>query len=93
MFRSKLSILSRRLSQIDDPRNPKKVKHKLTVLFIYGILIFSPPMIVSDEEIGQPPNEGNAGFIEDDIELDDETVNNEHRDYKKNGQKGRKNRL
>jgi len=31
---------------------------------------------VSDEEIGQPPNEGNAGFIEDDIELDDERGNN-----------------
>ena len=28
VFRSKLPILLSRLSQIDDPRNPKKVKHK-----------------------------------------------------------------
>ena len=40
IFRSKLPILLSRLSQIDDPRNPKKVKHKLTVLLIYGILTF-----------------------------------------------------
>lgn len=40
VFRSKLPILLSRLSQIDDPRNPKKVKHKLTVLLIYGILTF-----------------------------------------------------
>ena len=40
VFRSKLPILLGRLSQIDDPRNPKKVKHKLTVLLIYGILTF-----------------------------------------------------
>ncbi len=30
----------KRLSQIADPRNPKKIKHKLTVLMIYGILTF-----------------------------------------------------
>jgi hypothetical protein len=29
-----------RLSKIPDYRNPKKVKHKLTVVLIYGILIF-----------------------------------------------------
>ncbi|MBW2334650.1 MAG: transposase family protein [Deltaproteobacteria bacterium] len=40
IFRSKLPILLKRLSQIDDPRNPKKIKHKLTVLMIYGILTF-----------------------------------------------------
>jgi len=28
VFRSKLPILLSRLSQIDDPRNPKKIKHK-----------------------------------------------------------------
>ena len=40
IFRSKLPLLLTRLSKIEDPRNPKKVKHKLTVLMIYGILTF-----------------------------------------------------
>ncbi len=30
-----------RLSKIKDPRNPKKIKHKLTVLLTYGILCFA----------------------------------------------------
>jgi len=40
IFRSKLPLLLRRLSGIPDIRNPKKIKHKLTVLLIYGILTF-----------------------------------------------------
>ena len=40
VFRAKLPVLLRRLSEIEDPRNPKKVKHKLTLLMIYGILSF-----------------------------------------------------
>lgn len=40
-YRSMLPVLLRRLSQISDPRNPKKIKHKLTVLLIYGILCFT----------------------------------------------------
>lgn len=40
VFRAKLPILLERLSKIQDPRNPEKVKHKLTVLMIYGILSF-----------------------------------------------------
>jgi len=40
VFRSKLPILLKRLSRIDDPRNSKKVKHKLAVVMIYGILTF-----------------------------------------------------
>ena len=40
IFRSQLPILLQRLAKIDDPRNPKKLKHKLTVLMIYGILMF-----------------------------------------------------
>ncbi|MCP4110703.1 MAG: hypothetical protein GY749_35125, partial [Desulfobacteraceae bacterium] len=35
-----LPVLLKRLAGIDDPRNPKKCKHKLTVLMIYGILTF-----------------------------------------------------
>jgi len=40
VFRSKLPILLKRLSKIDDPRNSKKLKHKLAVVMIYGILTF-----------------------------------------------------
>lgn len=40
IFRSKLPILLKRLSKIKDPRNPKKTKHKIATLMIYGILTF-----------------------------------------------------
>jgi hypothetical protein len=40
VFRAKLPVLLERLSKIPDYRNPKKVKHKLTVVLIYGILVF-----------------------------------------------------
>jgi hypothetical protein len=33
-----LPILLRQFSKISDPRNPKKLKHKLTVLLLFGIL-------------------------------------------------------
>jgi len=40
VFRAQLPVLLKRLSKIEDPRNAKKTKHKLTVLLIYGILTF-----------------------------------------------------
>ncbi|MCP4350385.1 MAG: transposase family protein [Desulfobacterales bacterium] len=40
IIKAQLPILLKRLSKIDDPRNPKKCKHKFTVLMIYGILTF-----------------------------------------------------
>jgi hypothetical protein len=40
VFRAQLPVLLKRLSKIEDPRNPKKTKHKLTMLLIYGILTF-----------------------------------------------------
>lgn len=40
VMRSQFPILLARLAEIDDPRNPKKLKHKLTVLLVYGILVF-----------------------------------------------------
>ena len=40
VFRAKLPNLLERFSKIPDYRNPKKIKHKLTVVLIYGILIF-----------------------------------------------------
>ncbi len=40
IFRAMLPALLRRFSKIKDPRNPKKLKHKLTVVMLYGILTF-----------------------------------------------------
>jgi hypothetical protein len=40
IIRSKLPVLLKPLSKIEDPRNPKKTKHKLTVLMLYEILAF-----------------------------------------------------
>jgi len=35
-----LSGLLKKLSRIPDPRNPKKIKHRITVMMLYGILLF-----------------------------------------------------
>jgi len=40
IFRLQLPVVLNRLSKIKDPRNPKKTKHKLDALMIYGILMF-----------------------------------------------------
>lgn len=39
-LRRYLPVLLVRLSNIPDPRNPNKLKHKLTMLLVYGILCF-----------------------------------------------------
>ena len=40
ILQAHLPVLIRRLSKIPDPRNPKKIKHKVTLVMIYGILTF-----------------------------------------------------
>jgi len=40
IYRSVLPTLLKRFEKIRDPRNPKTVKHKSTVLMLYGILAF-----------------------------------------------------
>jgi len=40
VFRSQWPILLKRLSRIRDPRNAKKVKYRLSLLMVYGILSF-----------------------------------------------------
>jgi hypothetical protein len=40
VYRSVLPTLLKRLGKIRDPRNPKTLRHKLTVLMLYGILTF-----------------------------------------------------
>jgi hypothetical protein len=39
-YRSVLPTLLKRLGKIRDPRNPKTIRHKSTVLLLYGILLF-----------------------------------------------------
>ena len=40
ILQAHLPVLLRRLSKIPDPRNPKKIKYKVTLVMIYGILTF-----------------------------------------------------
>ena len=41
VYRSVLPALLKRFGQIPDPRNPKTIKHKSTVLLLYGILVYA----------------------------------------------------
>jgi hypothetical protein len=40
ILKAQLPQLLKRLNQIPDPRNPKKIKHSLTLLMLYGLLMF-----------------------------------------------------
>lgn len=40
VYRQMLPLLLRKLSRIKDPRNPNKITHKITVLLLYGMLMF-----------------------------------------------------
>lgn len=40
IYRQMLPSLLNKLSHIKDPRNPNKIKHKMTVLLLYGMLMF-----------------------------------------------------
>jgi len=40
VLRQQLPRLLQRLEKIHDPRNPQRIKHKLTVLLLYGLLTF-----------------------------------------------------
>ena len=40
VFRALLPKLLKDLGKVPDPRQPKKVKHKLTVVLLYGLLNF-----------------------------------------------------
>ena len=41
VYRAMLPVLLKRLHKIPDPRNPRKIRHKLTVMMIYGMLCFA----------------------------------------------------
>ena len=49
VLRAKLPALLKRFSAIPDPRNPRKTKHKLSLLLLYGILSFVLQMSSSRE--------------------------------------------
>jgi len=40
VLKAQWPVLLRQLRKISDPRKPKKIKHKLTVLTLYGTLVF-----------------------------------------------------
>jgi hypothetical protein len=40
ILRQMLPVLLGRLEKIPEPRNPKKLKHRITVLMLYGLLVF-----------------------------------------------------
>jgi hypothetical protein len=40
IMRQMLPILLGRLEKIPEPRNPKRLKHRITVLMLYGLLVF-----------------------------------------------------
>jgi len=40
IMRGQLPVLLGRLAKIPDPRNPEKIKHKMTMVLLYGILMF-----------------------------------------------------
>ena len=44
---AKLPVLLNRLGNIPDPRNPKKIMHKLTLIAIYGILTLTIILLLS----------------------------------------------
>jgi len=66
-----LPVLLERLSKIKDPRNPRKLRHKLTVLMIYGILCFAFQMSSrreANKEMTRPVFEANLRRLFPDLE-------------------------
>jgi hypothetical protein len=59
IMRQMLPVLLGRLGKIPDPRNPKKLNHRLTVLLLYGILVFVFQRRAANAEITRPMFEHN----------------------------------
>jgi len=71
VYRSMLPVLLKRLSTIKDPRNPRKLRHKLTALMIYGILCFAFQMSSRREanrEMTRPVLEANLRRLFPDLD-------------------------
>jgi len=71
LIRAQLPTLLAQLARIPDPRQPKKIKHKLTVLMIYGILGFVLQMASRREanrEMSRPVFRENLMLLFPDLE-------------------------
>jgi len=71
VYRAMLPVLLKRLSKVSDPRNPRKLRHKLTVLWIYGILCFAFQMSSrrkANQEMTRPVFEANLRQLFPDLE-------------------------
>jgi hypothetical protein len=71
VYRAMLPVLLKRLSKIPDPRNPRKLRHKLTVLMIYGTLCFVFQMSSrrdANREMTRPVFETNLRHLFPDLE-------------------------
>jgi DDE_Tnp_1-associated len=71
VYRAMLPVLLKRLSKIADPRNPRKTKHKLTVLMLYGILCFAFQMSSrrqANREMTRPMFEANLRQLFPDLD-------------------------
>jgi len=71
VYRSMLPVLLKRLSKIPDPRSPRKIRPKLTVLMIYGMLCFAFQMSSRREanrEMTRPMFEANLRRLFPDLE-------------------------
>ncbi len=71
IIRSLLPTLLNRMSKIDDPRNAKKSKYKLTVLLLYGMLFFVYQMTSRREanrEMTRPTFMANLRMLFPDLE-------------------------
>lgn len=71
VLRAQLPTLLGRLAKVPDPREPKKIKHKLTVLLLYGILSFVLQMASRREanrEMSRPVFKENLMLLFPDLE-------------------------
>ncbi|MEK7716858.1 MAG: transposase family protein [Pseudomonadota bacterium] len=71
VYRAMLPVLLKRLSKIPDLRQPRKVRHKLTVLMMYGILCFAFQMTSRREanrKMTLPQFEANLRLLFPDLE-------------------------
>ena len=65
-MRQQLPALLKRLERVPDPRDPKKTKYKLTLLMLYGILVFVfhySSRRAANQEITRPVFENNLRLL------------------------------
>jgi hypothetical protein len=71
VLRRELPALLARLGQIPEPRNPKKCRHRLTVLLLYGLLMFVFQFASRREvnrELSRPQFEANLRLLFPELE-------------------------